>query len=67
MAVILNFNQVQTVVFETHIYVGQKHRLAMFSPLVDQLYMPIEVAPASRLFSTSSLTTEQRSTMTWPD
>jgi len=27
----------------------------------------MDVAPASRLFSTSSLTTEQRSTMTWPD
>lgn len=29
--------------------------------------LPIEVAPTSRLFSTSSLTTEQRSTMTCPD
>lgn len=29
--------------------------------------IPILVAPASRLFSTSSFTTEQRSTMTWPD
>jgi hypothetical protein len=29
--------------------------------------IPMLVAPASRLFSTSSFTTEHKSTMTWPD
>lgn len=29
--------------------------------------VPMLVAPASRLFSTNSLTTEHKSTMTWPD
>ncbi len=31
------------------------------------IYMPIEPDSASKLFSTNSLTTEQRSMITWPD
>ena len=61
--IVLDLNSIESMILEPDIFRG----LAFDIHKTPQCYIPIDVAPASRLFSTNSLTTEQMSTMTCPD
>jgi hypothetical protein len=60
-AVVLHFDGIEAIVLEAHISMAVSSAISATKLCSD---VPIDVAPASRLFSTSSFTTEQRSTMT---
>lgn len=62
--IVLYFDRVQPVILEPYLCLP---RSAGSDQGVFSQALPIDVAPASKLFSTSSFTTEHRSTMTWPD
>lgn len=68
-SIILYLDQVETVVLETNLCDrGKDPRQLSLHRETERFkrfhIVPTDVAPASRLFSTSSLTTEQRSTIT---
>jgi hypothetical protein len=60
-----DFDGAQPVLLKAHFCTTALHKLALSKTYVR--YVPILVAPASRLFSTSSLTAVCRSMTTWPD
>lgn len=53
-SIVLDLDSVEALIFEAHIFV-----LSVIVLYVVKTVRPIVVAPASKLFSTSSLTTEQ--------
>ena len=60
--IVLNLDGVKTLILESDIYnLGQIWQESTRGSVV---FIPILVASASRLFSTNSLTTEHKSTMT---
>lgn len=62
VAIVLDFDSLKALVLEANIY-GDDCQNALGSRCW-ATNLPMIVAPASRLFSTNSLTTEHRSTMT---
>lgn len=71
-SIVLHLDQVQSIILESHLSIrSQCDKFQDIGGLSSMSMLgigsPIVVAPASRLFSTSSLATEHRSTMTWPD
>jgi len=66
LAIILYFYGVESLVLESYVCIDCVSR-AYTLPWLGYCGVPMLVAPASRLFSTSSFTTEHKSTMTWPD
>jgi len=65
-AVVLYLDGVKTIVLEANLCIICQLSCLHQSSLCEA-DVPIEVAPASMLFSTSSLQTDCRSTITWPD
>ena len=62
-AIVLDFYGINSLIFESYICWGERFvSCALHTTQGDAI--PRVVVPASTLFSTSSLTTEQRSTMT---
>lgn len=61
--VVLDFNSVESIVLEANLYADCQPSCSAMR----RASIPMDVAPASMLFSTSSLHTDWRSTMTWPD
>ena len=60
-ATVLNLDDIEAIIFKSDIWNNQNLVKASYFRLGD---LPIDFAPASKLFSTSSFTTEQRSKMT---